>query len=89
MAKTVTKDNLHNAAVRVRNARGTVVNLPVVGSVRVPPPERWVYYGTLAALAAAEIIEWPIALILGAGHLLIDNQHSQLAEEIGEALEEA
>jgi hypothetical protein len=47
------------------------------------------YYGALAALAAAEIIEWPIALVLGVGHALAENHHSKVAQELGSALEEA
>jgi hypothetical protein len=79
----------HRAVVeRVREARGFAVTLPVVGTVRVPHPEQLAYYGALAALAAVEIIDWPVALALAAGHALLEDQHSRVAQEIGEALEE-
>jgi hypothetical protein len=65
------------------------VNLPVVGRVRIPRPEHVAYYGALGALAALEIIEWPIALAIAAGHALAENQHSRVAQEVGEALEDA
>jgi hypothetical protein len=61
----------------------------VVGSVRIPRPERLAYYGALAALAAAEIIDWPIALLLGVGHALAENHNSKVAQELGSALEDA
>ena len=82
--------NSHRSAVdAVRDAESFAVNLPVLGSTRIPRPERLAYYGALAALAAAEIIEWPIALVLAVGHALAENHHSKVAQELGSALEEA
>ncbi|MET8871512.1 hypothetical protein [Nocardia sp. NPDC004604] len=78
-----------NAVDRVVAAHGFAVDLPVVGRVRIPPPEHLAYYGVLGALAVAEIIEWPVALVLATGHWLVENQHNRLAHEVGEALEEA
>ncbi|WP_067683890.1 hypothetical protein [Nocardia miyunensis] len=78
-----------NAVDRVLAAQGFAVDLPVIGRVRIPRPEQLAYYGALGALAAAEIIEWPVALVLAAGHWLIQDQHNRVAQEIGEALEEA
>jgi hypothetical protein len=37
----------------------------------LPPPQQALYYGGLAALAAFEIIEWPVALAIGAGTAVI------------------
>ena len=78
----------HRDAVdRVREAHSFAITLPVVGRIRVPHPEQLAYYGALAALAAVEIIDWPVALALAAGHALIEDQHNRVAQEIGEALE--
>ena len=80
----------HREAVkRVREGETFSVNLPVLGRVRIPRPEHLAYYGALGALAALELIEWPIALAVGAGHALTQQHHSRFAEEVGEALEEA
>ena len=80
----------HRSAVdRVRDAQSFAVDLPVVGRVRIPRPDQLAYYGALAGLAALEIIDWPIALIIGAGHALAENHHNKVAEELGEALEQA
>ena len=80
----------HKTAVqRVREAESFAVDLPVLGRLRVPRPEQLAYYAALAALAAVEIIDWPVALVLGTGHALLQNQHSRVAHELGEALEEA
>src|SRR4029078_10748304 len=43
----------------------------------------------LGALAAVEIIDWPVALILAAGHVLMQNEYSRIAQEVGEALDDA
>ncbi|MFL6054443.1 MAG: hypothetical protein ACJ72W_16220 [Actinoallomurus sp.] len=68
---------------------GRDVRLPVLGEVTLPPPERLVYYAALGLLATLEVIEWPIALVVGTGHLLADQQHRKLVRGLGEALEEA
>jgi hypothetical protein len=78
-----------DAARRVRDARSFAVNVPIVGHVRIPRPEQLAYYAALGALAAVEIIDWPVALVLATGHALLQNEHGRVAEEIGEALEEA
>ncbi|WP_406272576.1 hypothetical protein OH799_33030 [Nocardia sp. NBC_00881] len=78
-----------NAVDRVLAAQGFAVDVPMVGRVRIPRPEQLAYYGALGALAAAEIIEWPVALVLAAGHWLVQDQHNRVAHQIGEALEEA
>jgi hypothetical protein len=78
-----------NAVDRVLAAQGFAVDLPVVGRTHIPRPEQLAYYGALGALAAAEVIEWPVALVLAAGHWLVRNEHNRVAHEIGEALEEA
>ncbi|MBO0676234.1 hypothetical protein JRC04_02015 [Mycolicibacterium sp. S2-37] len=78
-----------DAVQRVREARTLAVDLPIVGRVRIPRPEQLAFYVTVGALAAVEIIEWPVALLLAGGHALLQNEHSRVAQEIGEALEEA
>lgn len=76
-------------ARRVRDARSFAVNLPLIGQVRIPRPEQLAFYAAVGAMAAVEIIDWPVALVLATGHALLQNEHSRVAEEIGEALEEA
>lgn len=76
------------AIERVRRAHAFSIDLPMVGRVRIPHPEQVAYYGALAVLAAVEVIDWPIALALAAGHALVANSHNRVVEELGEALEE-
>jgi hypothetical protein len=77
------------AVQKIREGETFVVNLPVVGHLEIPRPEQLAYYGGLAALAAFELIDWPVALVIVAGHILASNHHNQILEELGEAMEEA
>ena len=78
-----------SARKRISRANTMQVRLPLIGPTRLPRPEYLVYIGGLGALAALEMIEWPFALALSAGHLLAANHHSRVAQELGAALEEA
>ncbi|WP_343710176.1 hypothetical protein [Mycobacterium sp.] len=77
-----------DAVEHVRAGQSFAVNLPVVGQLQVPPPEQLAYYGGLAALAVFELIDWPVALVIAAGHILASNHHNRLLAELGEAIEE-
>lgn len=77
-----------DAVDHIREGETFAVNLPVIGQVEVPRPEQLAYYGGLAALAAFELIDWPVALVIAAGHILASNHHNRLLEELGEAMEE-
>jgi hypothetical protein len=89
MAQKSRHPTSHREAVQhVREGETFAVELPVIGRVNVPRPEQLAYYGGLAALAAFELIDWPVAVVIAAGHLLASNHHNHLLEELGEALEE-
>jgi len=79
----------HEAVQKIREGETFVVNLPMVGQIEIPRPEQLAYYGGLAALAAFELIDWPVALVIAAGHIVASNHHNRLLEELGEAMEEA
>lgn len=78
-----------DAVAHVRAGESFALNLPVLGKVTVPRPEQLAYYGGLALLATLEIIDWPVAVAVAAGHMMASNHHNHLLEELGEALEEA
>ncbi|MFF4417994.1 hypothetical protein ACFYY8_36180 [Streptosporangium sp. NPDC001559] len=65
------------------------VSLPLVGTVAVPPPERLAFYAVLGVLGALEVIDWPVAIVVGVGHLLSEQHRSHLLQEAGEAAEAA
>ncbi|HZT66707.1 MAG TPA: hypothetical protein VFA11_13050 [Acidimicrobiales bacterium] len=65
------------------------LTVPFVGDVTLPPPVHLAWYAAVATLAVAEVIEWPVALLLGVGRALADNRHSETLREFGEGLEQA
>ena len=73
-------------SVRTYSRRADV---PMVGQVAVPPPDKLAYYAGLGVLAALQVIEWPLALVITAGHLLADQHMSRLVRGLGEALQSA
>ena len=79
----------HEALQKIRDGETFAVNLPLLGQVDIPRPEELAYYGGLAALAAFELIDWPVALVIAAGHVMASSHHNRLLEELGEAMEEA
>ena len=87
-AKSRSDTSQADAVAHIREGETFSVNLPVVGQVEIPRPEQLAYYGGLAALAAFELIESPVAIVIAAGHLLASNHHNKLLEELGEAIEE-
>lgn len=57
--------------------------------LETPPVEHIVYYAGLGVLAAVEIIEWPVAVALTAGHFLMGLTSRPALKELGEVLDEA
>jgi xanthosine utilization system XapX-like protein len=55
----------------VHPAKKSSVRLPVAGQVPVPPPDQLALYGALGILAAAIAINWPAALVIGAGTAVV------------------
>lgn len=86
--KTRRTTSQREAVEQIREGESFALDLPVLGQVSVPRPEQLAYYTGLAVLAAFELIDWPVALVIAAGHILASNHHNHLLEELGEALEE-
>jgi hypothetical protein len=86
--KTRRATSQRDAVEHIREGETFFVNVPVVGKLEIPRPEQLAYYGGLAALAAFELIDWPVAVVIAAGHILAANHHNRLLEELGEAMEE-
>lgn len=68
-------------ARRVADANRFALQLPVVGRVPLPRPDQLAFYGALAALVAVEMIEWPVALAIGAGHALVNSRTEDDTDE--------
>jgi hypothetical protein len=79
----------HGAVLRAIEKNTVRVVVPVVGELRLPPPETLAWFGGLATLTALGLMEWPVAAAIAVGHLLAQQHHLQLLHDFGEALEEA
>lgn len=78
------------AAERTLSKHTMQVELPDdLGSITVPAPDRLAFYAGIAALAVFGVVDWPVALVIGVGHLLADDHHHKMVAEFGEALAEA
>ncbi|QIZ39706.1 hypothetical protein FDZ84_22120 [Saccharopolyspora sp. ASAGF58] len=60
-----------------------------MGTIPLPPLNELAYLTGVVVLASTGLMSWPVALTIGAGHLLAHNRHIQLLRAFGEALEEA
>ncbi|WP_245545761.1 hypothetical protein [Nocardia higoensis] len=54
-----------------RDAERFALRLPGMGHVGIPRPEQMAYFVGLGALVAAGLLEWPAAVAIGVGQLLI------------------
>ncbi|HYZ35748.1 MAG TPA: hypothetical protein VE673_03355 [Pseudonocardiaceae bacterium] len=85
----MTKTAGRRAAQQVSKRQDLHVTVPGLGQISLGPPDQLAYLAGIATLAALEIIEWPLACIIAAGHLLADQRRSATLHDFGEALEEA
>lgn len=76
------------AADQAVSSQSPSLRLPALGRVSLPPGKHLAWYVGVGALAVAEVIEWPVALVLALGKALADNRSSQTIQEFGEALDE-
>ncbi|RVW02712.1 hypothetical protein [Rhodococcus xishaensis] len=78
----------HDAALaRIAEGSRFAIRLPIVGDVGVPHPDQLAYFAALGLLAAFEVIDWPVAVAIAAGHVLAEDHRHRTLREVGEALE--
>jgi hypothetical protein len=66
------------------------IDLPEpMGTVRLPSPHRLAFYGGITALGVFGILDWPVVVVIGIGHLLAEDRHHKLLADFGSALAEA
>jgi hypothetical protein len=63
-----------DVARKVADADRFALQLPGLGRVPIPRPDQLAFYGALAALVAIELVDWPVAVAIGAGHALISGR---------------
>jgi hypothetical protein len=63
--------------------------LRIIGELQLPDTEDLVFIGGVTGLAIVELVEWPVAVLLGVGHVLASVRHDKMLRAFGEALAEA
>jgi hypothetical protein len=63
-----------DVAQQVRDADRFALQLPVLGRVPFPRPDQLAFYGALAALVVVDLVDWPVAVAIGAGHALVSGR---------------
>ena len=76
-------------AARTAHEELDALSLPVVGEVDLPPADQLAFLAGVGVLAAIEVIEWPVAIVLALGHALASSHRNRLVREFGEAIESA
>ena len=78
------------AAARAATRRNsTMVSIPLLGKVTLPPQDELAFLAGTALLAAVGVVEWPVALLMGVGFTLKHRQNNRALQDFGEALEGA
>lgn len=64
------------------------MKIPVI-EVELNKPTRGslAWYGTLGAITALGIIDWPLSLVVAAGHVISENTHSEAVSGAAEGAE--
>lgn len=82
---------VHTQAAREAvDANSTHIHFSVAGTavdVTLPPMDKLAFYAGLGGATVAGLIEWPIALLTGLGHLLSDDRRNRTLRALGEALD--
>lgn len=76
------------ASTQVKRAEKFSVRIPVVGKVSIPPPDQIAFIGALGLLAAVELIDWPVALAVGVGQVVVARHLEEQRLKAGETVEQ-
>ena len=66
------------------------ITLPVTGwTFMLPPRREWPWIGGVVLVAALDLIDWPVALIVAIGHTIMTNSHNEQLRELADGIEAA
>ena len=87
-AKGRQQENGRSRTARQKQGRrGPGSTLQPAGECAVYPRLAW-YLG-LAVMAAFEVIDWPVAIVIGVGHEVAHRTHTAALRELAEGIEAA
>ncbi len=71
----------------VRRARRPSVTLPVTDTkIRLPDAPALAWYAGIGVMAAAELVEWPVALLIAGTHFIEHNSRNRDIEELADGI---
>jgi hypothetical protein len=70
----------------VAERRVTRLVVPVVNCKVEIPRELIPYYVGVGVMTALELIDWPVALLIAAGHTVAARSHNRALRELGEGV---
>lgn len=73
---------------KLRKLERRAVDLPIVGKLHAPDNHDVVYVAGMVALLAFGVVEFPIALVLLGGHVLVKQHQSRSLSAVGEVMED-
>ena len=79
----------HGAVLKAIERNTVRVVVPALGTVELPSTDTLAWLAGLATIAAVGVLEWPVAAVIGVGHVLAHQHHRRLLEDFGKGLEEA
>jgi hypothetical protein len=80
--------DIHGSIITEKGGHRILVTIDGT-EIETPPVEHLAFYVGLATLVGVGLVELPIALALGVGHVLIEITRRPGLEALGEALSEA
>lgn len=72
---------------RLQRGRRSVTLPGLETKVNLPSRAGLLWYAGIGAMAAAELVEWPIALLLAGTHFVEDHSHSRDIQELAEGID--
>ena len=71
----------------IRRARRPSVTLPFTDTkINLPDAPALAWYAGMGAMAAAELVEWPVALLIAGTHFIENHSHSRDIEELADGI---
>lgn len=80
---------MHVAVAAAQRMHTLPVTLPLVGRVPLPSADELAFLAGIGALAVLGAVDWPVALVLGAGRVLSHVHRWRSLAAFGDALEHA
>ena len=78
----------HGAVLNAIERNTVRVVVPALGAVELPSTDTLAWLAGLATIAALGVLEWPVAAVIGVGHVLAHQHHLRLLKDFGEGLQE-